>query len=155
MGFIKKGIRQSSEIMRFTLLELLFNLLDEFASKKNPYASVVYKKLTFLFIQNHEELNVREFMLRNFGHVFKKYQSMPVEIFLEPFVKQVKIRESKSYFLNIFDFQFIQAVISHNKLRAEMALQLFDLLAKTKLNNYEYASLTDNAMATLLDRFLG
>lgn len=50
MNLIKRGIREGSEVMRYTLLELLFNLLDEFASKKNPYASVVYKKLTFLFI---------------------------------------------------------------------------------------------------------
>lgn len=50
MGHIKRGIREASEIMRYTLLELLFSLLDEFASKKNPYASIVYKKLTFLFI---------------------------------------------------------------------------------------------------------
>ena len=31
----------------------MFDVLDEFASKKNPYASIVYKKLTFLFIENH------------------------------------------------------------------------------------------------------
>jgi hypothetical protein len=31
---------------------------------------------------------------------------------------------------------------------------LFDLLAKTKLNNFEFAPLADRAMQTLLDRFL-
>ena len=40
--------------MRFSLLEIMFNLLVEFASKKNPYASILYKKLTFLFVENHE-----------------------------------------------------------------------------------------------------
>ena len=70
------------------------SLLDEFASKRNPYASVVYKKLTFLFIENHNELEVREFMLRNFGSIMQKYQSIPVDIFLEPFVKQIKIKEN-------------------------------------------------------------
>jgi hypothetical protein len=54
MNQIKVGIRDESQVMRFTLIEMMFNLLDEFASKKNPYASIVYKKLTFLFIQNHE-----------------------------------------------------------------------------------------------------
>ena len=56
MTLIKRGIREGREVMRYTLLELLFSLLDEFASKRNPYASVVYKKLTFLFIENHNEL---------------------------------------------------------------------------------------------------
>jgi len=59
MDFIKRGIRELNQIMRFTLLELLFNLLDEFASKRNSFASVIYKKITFLFIENHEELNIR------------------------------------------------------------------------------------------------
>ena len=76
------------------MLELLLSLLDEFASKRNPYASVVYKKLTFLFIENHNELEVREFMLRNIGFIMQKYQSIPVDIFLEPFVKQIKIKEN-------------------------------------------------------------
>ena len=55
---------------------------------------MVYKKLTFLFIENHNELEVREFMLRNFGSIMQKYQSIPVDIFLEPFVKQIKIKEN-------------------------------------------------------------
>jgi hypothetical protein len=154
MGYIKRGIRESSEIMRFTLLELLFNLLDEFASKRNPYASIVYKKITFLFIENHEELNIREFMLRNFSHIISKYQTIPIEIFLEPFVKQIKIRESKSYFLNIFDMEFINILVNHRKLKVDIALELFDLLAKTKLNNYEFAPFADSSMDILLDRFI-
>ena len=75
-------------------------------------------------------------MLRNFAYIISKYPTIPIEIFLEPFVKQVKIRESKSYFLNIFDMEFINVLVSHRKLKAEIALELFDLLAKTKLNNY-------------------
>lgn len=59
MNQIKRGIRDDSQVMRFNLMELMFDLLDEFASKKNPYASIVYKKITFLFIENHEELTMR------------------------------------------------------------------------------------------------
>lgn len=97
---------------------------------------------------------MREFMLRNFAHIIHKYQSIPIEVFLEPFVKQVKIRESKSYFLNIFDMEFILVLVNHRRLRPDIALELFDLLAKTKLNNFEFAPLADRAMQTLLDRFL-
>lgn len=154
MGLIKRGIREGSEVTRYSLLEVLFGLLDEFASKKNPYASVVYKKLTFLFIENHEELNLREFMLRNITHIIRKYQSIPVEIFLEPFVKQIKIKEHESYFLNVFDLEFIAEAVAHPKLRPEVALEFFDLLAKIKLNNHDFTQLADAAMQALLDRFL-
>ena len=63
-------------------MEMMFDLLNEFASKKNSYASIVYKKITFLFIENHEELTMREFVLRNLEEIFDRYQSIPVEIFL-------------------------------------------------------------------------
>jgi len=56
-------------------------------------------------------------MLRNFSSIITKYPTIPIEIFLEPFVKQIKIRESKSYFLNIFDMEFINIVVSHRKLK--------------------------------------
>ncbi len=50
--------------------------------------------------------------------------------------------------------EFINVLVNHRKLKAEIALELFDLLAKTKLNNYEFAPLADGAMETLLDRFV-
>jgi sulfur carrier protein ThiS len=48
----------------------------------------------------------------------------------------------------------MNVVVNHKKLKAEIGLELFDLLAKTKLNNYEFATLADRAMDTLLDRFI-
>ena len=32
--------------------------------------------------------------------------------------------------------EFINIVVAHKKLKPDIALELFDLLAKTKLNNY-------------------
>lgn len=50
--------------------------------------------------------------------------------------------------------EFILVLVHHRKLRPDIALELFDLLAKTKLNNYEFAPLANQAMEVLLDRFL-
>ena len=97
---------------------------------------------------------MREFMLRNFGYIIGKYQSIPVDIFLEPFVKQIKIKENESYFLNVFDLEFITSAATHRKLSPEIALEFFDLMSKLKLNNYDFTRLADHAMEVLLDRFL-
>lgn len=78
-----------------------------------------------------------------------------MDIFLEPFVKQIKIKENESYFLNIFDLEFIAVAVSHPKLKVDIGLEFLDLLAKIKLNNYDFTLLADQAMETLLDRFLG
>jgi hypothetical protein len=69
-------------------------------------------------------------------------------------VKQVKISESKSYFVNIFDMEFMQIAVKHKKLKVNIGLELYDLLAKTKLNSHSFAYLAQVAMNILLDRFL-
>jgi hypothetical protein len=56
-------------------------------------------------------------MLRNFCAVFKKYASIPVEILLEPLVKQVQMSEGQTYFLNLCDVEFFQTASEHPKLK--------------------------------------
>jgi hypothetical protein len=35
-------------------------------------------------IENYNELETREYMESNFGEIFRKYESIPLEILLEP-----------------------------------------------------------------------
>jgi hypothetical protein len=65
---------------------------------------------------------------------------------LEPFIKQIKISESKSYLVNIFDMEFINVAVRHKKLKVAIGLELFDLLAKTKLNSYSFSNFATDAM---------
>jgi len=41
---------------------------------------------------------------------------------LEPFIKQIKISESKSYLVNIFDMEFINVAVRHKKLKVAIGL---------------------------------
>jgi hypothetical protein len=65
----------------------LFALLDDFARDRNPYAAILYKKLTFSLIENFDDLELRDLMLGNFQQIFAAYSTIPVEILLEPFIK--------------------------------------------------------------------
>jgi hypothetical protein len=47
---------------------------------------MLYKKLTFMLIENHSDAVLREQMLRNFMQLFNNYPSIPIEILLEPFI---------------------------------------------------------------------
>ena len=93
-------------------------------------------------------------MLRNLLVVFERYPTIPVEIFLEPFVKQVMISENKSYEVNIFDFEFITSAVRHRKLRVNVGLELYDLLAKIKLNSPTFSKFASDSMEILMDRFI-
>lgn len=86
--------------------------------------------------------------------IFEKYQSIPIEIFMEPFIKQIKISESKSYLVNIFDMEFINVAVKHKKLKINIGLELFDLLAKTKLNSHSFSIFATDTMEVLIGRFL-
>jgi hypothetical protein len=51
----------------------MFRLLDHFANDRNPFAAILYKKLTFSLIENFDEMETREFMEANFNDLFKKF----------------------------------------------------------------------------------
>ena len=44
--------------------------------------------------------------------------------------------------------------VKHKKLKVTIGLELFDLLAKTKLNSYSFSIFATEAMEVLIDRFL-
>lgn len=93
-------------------------------------------------------------VLRNFENIFSSFSSIPVDIFLEPFAKQLKISEGKTYILNVSDMEFILASIQHHKLKSTTAVELIDFLAKTFLNNPVFWKLAYDAMEILCERFI-
>lgn len=40
--------------------------MDVFSETKNNYAPIIYKTLTFSLIENHADMQMREFILKNF-----------------------------------------------------------------------------------------
>ena len=60
-----------------------------FAAERNPYAPIVYKMLTSSLIENHADLQLREFILRNFSQIFFSFPSIPIKILLDPVIKQL------------------------------------------------------------------
>lgn len=57
------------------------------AHDRNPYAAILYKKLTFSLIENFDELETRDYMEANFMNIFTKFSSIPIDILLEPLIK--------------------------------------------------------------------
>lgn len=72
---------------KYTCTTLLFKLLDVFSVDWNKFAPIIYKTLTFLLVENHHELETREYMLKQFSRVFKQVKTIPVAILLETMIK--------------------------------------------------------------------
>lgn len=88
---LKRGCRDPSPVVSAASTNLLFHLLDSFAKDRNMFASIIYKTLTFILIENYAQQELREEILKNFIVLFQKYPSMPIGILCDPLFKQVKI----------------------------------------------------------------
>jgi hypothetical protein len=66
LDLLKKGSRDKHYCLQLGSLAKLFELLDYLASDRNPLAALIYKKLTFSFIENHSDISIRSFILSNF-----------------------------------------------------------------------------------------
>ena len=139
INLLKKGFRDKSNILQLTSLSLLFNLLEIFAKDKNNYAPIIYKILTFALIENHADLELREFLIKNFQNIFTSFYNIPIEILLEPLIKQIQVTENISYIINVFDIEFFNILASHPRLSVNNAIQLLDLFAKIYINNLKFS----------------
>jgi hypothetical protein len=60
LTMLKRGCRDKSRILRVTSCELMMKLLHLFAVERNSNAPILYKTLTFLLIEFHMDLEIRE-----------------------------------------------------------------------------------------------
>lgn len=151
---VKRAVREKSRILQLTALTLLFRLLENFAAERNPYAPIIYKTLTFSFIENHSNIDVREYIMHNFCTIFQRSHSIPVSIVIEPLIKQLQKADMSSYSLNVFDFTFFNVIAAHSRLSLKNAIQFLDVLAKIYLNDVTFAHSAMPPIIKIVSRFI-
>lgn len=60
LTMLKRGCRDKSKILRIASCELMMKLLHIFAIDRNANAPILYKTLTFLLIEFHMDIEIRE-----------------------------------------------------------------------------------------------
>ena len=70
LTMLKRGCRDRVKILRTSSCEMMFKLLHSFALDRNPFAPIIYKSLTFLLIEFHYDIQIREQMLKHFTTLF-------------------------------------------------------------------------------------
>lgn len=60
---LKKNTRNEIYTIRIPSLYKLFNILDFLATNRNKLAALLYKKIIFLFVENHHESELRQIIL--------------------------------------------------------------------------------------------
>ena len=157
LGFIQQVLKKSGrdrlKNLRIVAVSLMFRLLEKFAEEKNSSAPALYKALIFSLIENPSDLNLREHYLQNFCSLFESQASIPLNLLLEPFVKQITMTENVTFFYKVFDFDFFTTVAKHPKLTPANAVMLADLLAKLYINDVTLSTSASVPLMLLCSKF--
>lgn len=57
---LKRGCRDRNRILRTVAFEQMFKLLHHFSLNRDQFAPIIYKSLTFLLIEFHQHVEIRE-----------------------------------------------------------------------------------------------
>ncbi|CDW79816.1 UNKNOWN [Stylonychia lemnae] len=167
LSVLKKGCRDRSKMLRVVCFELMFNLLHVFASGRNQFAPIIYKSLTFLLIEFHQDNETREQLMRHFVALFQQIQTIPVAIISEPLIKQIEISQNgvntlqialtqnpnPSYVFNVFDFEFFNVVVHHKRVNLATSLQVVDLLINIATSNIFFANTSISIILEVIHKF--
>lgn len=85
--------------------------------------------------------------------MFKRHPAMPVDVLLEPLLKQLSTTHDKTYVLNVFDFEFLVQACGHPRLDASLALSFLDFLSSLYVESFIYAKLVFKVIQLLTNRF--
>ena len=138
LHILKKAARDIRRTLMIIAIELMFRLLESFASERHAFAPTIYKTLTFLLVEFYWEIDVRELMLKHFISLYESFESIPINILCEPLLKQIEISQYHATAFNVFDFEFFTSVSNHRKLTIQTALLLIDSLSKIALTSVFY-----------------
>jgi hypothetical protein len=153
LKLLNKGSRDRSKLLKYCCFAILFKLLENFTSDKNNYAPKIYKSLTFLCVENHQNTDVREFMFKNFSDVFTTIKYIPIAILLESLMKQISISGNITYHFNIFDFEFFKVAAMHPRLHLKLAISFVDLLGKIICNDVTFSNSASESFMIILRRY--
>lgn len=152
LTIFKRATRDTNAALQLFALVHLFNLMEIFASAKRAYAPVIYKALTFSLVENHQNEEIRQFIMSNLGTIYKLIPGVPVGILIDPLVKEIQLSENSSYNFNLFDFEFFQILAKSPKLNVSNGILLLDVQAKVIFNTPIYGAVASLPFLTILQK---
>ena len=130
LSIFKTLYKDKNHLVQYASLSQLFRVLLSFSSERNTFVPVIYKCLIFAFVENHNDILIRDFIISNFNYVFIFILSIPVGILVEPYDKQIQLNLGTSYYFNINDLTFLTTVARHPRFNVKEAVLTMDILGK-------------------------
>lgn len=153
LSVLRRATRDKCPALQTFAFAQLFVLLEIFAAGRKSYAPILYKSLAFTFLETHAQEDTRELIMGNLAGIFAAQPAIPISIVTEPLVKQVQTSENVTYFFNLFDFEFVNMIATHQKLSLKNALLVMDMLAKTTINDQLFSGVAVQPFIKIATRF--
>lgn len=150
LQLLQKATRDTSHTLNIYAMMLAFRLLDHLAVKKASSAANVYRKLTFILVENYDNLDHRQFLMNNFVHIFRKFPSIPLDIIIDPLVKLLQ----SNHAMNLNDAILFNSITSHQNLKQSAAILMLDALVRLYNTNYMFAQTIFPSIQKLLSKFI-
>ncbi|CAI2363143.1 unnamed protein product [Moneuplotes crassus] len=141
------------KLQQMTAFTVLFDVLCKFAATKNPHSGKIYNFLAQSISNYHNDENLREFLLSNMKQILEENSGIPVEIVVAPLIAKIKKFLDDTYYLNNYDFDFLEAVVNHKKLTLCVAIKVCKTLAWLSVKKTMYHKLALHILMLAVNRF--
>jgi hypothetical protein len=141
-------------VLKQSAFALLFYLLEMFSKRRNSFAPIIYKTVTFSLVENHQNPGLREFILNNFVTLFEADTTIPVGVVADPLLKQMHVSEDDSYHYNTFDFDFFVCLARSEQLKLKTAVKMLDLLSRIYIHDYIFTKAASIPFMLITSRFV-
>ena len=129
--FFKKCIRSNNSNIYGPTISKIFILISKLGYLYEQHAPILYKCLISLFIEMYDDIEKREIFLLNCFQFLKEHKTIPLDIFLEPYISL--LRQTNNY--NLSDFNFLSKIINHPRIEYNDIINIINFLLKVSFND--------------------
>ena len=147
--FFKKCIRSFTSNTYGSTISKIFVLITKISKSYNQYAPGILKCLVSLFIEMYDDIIRREIFLINFENFLNEQKQIPLDIFFEPYINQIKVCNN----YNICDFKFLWKIIDHPRLSAKDVVNIVNFLLNVSIKKNAFNRCAIFVMEKILNDF--
>jgi len=148
LEYFINNIKSDKENIFSTAITQIFCLMERFGEFRIEYAPILYKYMVNLFIENFDNEIKREFILFNFERFLNDHQTVPIDIFIDPYIKELFNNENYSF----CDLLFLIKLIEHPRLNGSMLINIIKFILKVTLKNNQFKKIANLILAIIFEK---
>ena len=150
LGYFSNCIQNENNLYFYSTITQIFSLLEKFGCDKNKYAPPIYKKVVFMFLKIFDNEIYKEFILCNFEYFFNNHQTVPINIFMDPYINKIK-NSSEFYFCDLI---FIFKIIEHPRISNDNLIEIIEIILDICLSNSNLQKIANLILSLIFEKEL-